>query len=96
MPYSFYGNMGVINTEGMDRRFFHRLGVSQLERSICNAAGSTGYVYTMGKSAGVDPEDTVHSKLIIIWGCNLLSTNMHQAMFLTEARKKRRKKNCCD
>ncbi|WP_446715503.1 molybdopterin-containing oxidoreductase family protein [Bacillus sp. OTU530] len=87
LPYSFYGNMGVINTEGMDRRFFHRLGASQLERSICNAAGSTGYVYTMGKSAGVDPEDTVHSKLIIIWGCNLLSTNMHQAMFLTEARK---------
>lgn len=88
LPYSFYGNMGVINTEGMDRRFFHRLGASQLERSICNAAGSTGYMYTMGKSAGVDPEDTVHSKLIIIWGCNLLSTNMHQAMFLTEARKK--------
>ncbi|MCP8969562.1 molybdopterin-containing oxidoreductase family protein [Ectobacillus ponti] len=88
LPYSFYGNMGIINTEGMDRRFFHRLGATQLERTICNAAGSTGYMYTMGRSAGIDPEDTVHSKLIIVWGCNMLSTNMHQAVFANEARKK--------
>jgi len=88
LPYSFYGNMGVLNAEGMDRRFFHRLGASQLERTICNAAGSAGYHYTMGAAAGIDPEDTVHSKFVIVWGCNIVSTNMHQVMYLTEARKR--------
>ncbi|GKU79208.1 molybdopterin oxidoreductase family protein [Paenibacillus sp. L3-i20] len=87
LPYSFYGNMGVLNAEGMDRRFFHRLGASQLDRTICNAAGSKGYSYTMGGSVGIDPEDTVHTKLFLIWGCNLVSTNMHQTMLATEARR---------
>ncbi|MDB4866276.1 MAG: oxidoreductase [Cohnella sp.] len=88
MPYSFYGNMGVLNAEGMDRRFFHRLGATRLDRTICSVAGSVGYSYTMGAGAGIDPEDTVHSKLILIWGCNLVSTNMHQVIYATEARKR--------
>lgn len=88
LPYSFYGNMGVLNAEGMDRRFFHRLGASLLDRTICNAAGSAGYSYTMGASAGIDPEDTVHTKLFLIWGCNLVSTNMHQTALASEARKR--------
>lgn len=87
LPYSFYGNMGVINSEGMDRRFFHRLGASFLKRTICNTAGSVGYQYTMGTVAGVDPEDTVHTKLFFIWGCNMVSTNMHQTVFAERARK---------
>ncbi|MFC5704291.1 molybdopterin-dependent oxidoreductase [Cohnella faecalis] len=88
LPYSFYGNMGILNAEGMDRRFFHRLGASRLDRAICNAAGSAGYRYTMGGSFGIDPEDTVHSKLILVWGCNIVSTNMHQVVYATEARKR--------
>ncbi|RJE90232.1 molybdopterin oxidoreductase family protein [Paenibacillus sp. 1011MAR3C5] len=88
LPYSFYGNMGVLNAEGMDRRFFHRLGASKLDRTICNAAGSKGYSYTMGGSIGIDPEETVHTKLFLIWGANLVSTNMHQTMLATEARKR--------
>ncbi|MFC4303252.1 molybdopterin-containing oxidoreductase family protein [Cohnella boryungensis] len=87
LPYSFYGNMGILNAEGMDRRFFHRLGASQLERTICNGAGSAGYKYTMGASAGTDPETTVHTQYALVWGCNLVSTNMHQVMYLTQARK---------
>ncbi len=88
MPYSFYGNMGMLNAEGMDRRFFHRLGATRLDRTICSVAGGVGYRYTMGAGAGIDPEDTVHAKLILVWGCNLVSTNMHQAMLATEARKR--------
>jgi anaerobic selenocysteine-containing dehydrogenase len=87
LPYSFYGNMGLLNAEGMDRRFFNRLGASQLERSICNSAGSAGYRYTMGGSYGIDPEDTIHSKLIIFWGINAASTNMHQVALAQKARK---------
>ena len=87
LPYSFYGNMGRLNAEGMDRRFFHRFGASRLERTICNSAGSAGYRYTMGGSFGIDPEDTIHSKLIIFWGINAASTNMHQVVLAQKARK---------
>ncbi|WNR43647.1 molybdopterin-containing oxidoreductase family protein [Paenibacillus roseipurpureus] len=87
LPYSFYGNMGRIGTEGMDRRFFHRMGASRLMYAICESAGTEGYKYTMGGSYGTDPEDTVHAKLIIMWGINAVSTNMHQVMLAEKARK---------
>lgn len=87
LPYSFYGNMGILSAEGMDRRFFHRLGSSRLDQTICSVAGSVGYKYTMGGSFGIDPLDTVHSKLIIFWGINAVSTNMHQVALAQKARK---------
>lgn len=87
MPYSFYGNMGNLTAEGMDRRFFNRLGATRLDRTICSEAGVEGYKYTMGGPYGIDPEDTVHSKLIIFWGVNAVSTNMHQIAFAQQARK---------
>ncbi|WP_338786031.1 molybdopterin oxidoreductase family protein [Metabacillus sp. FJAT-53654] len=87
LPYSFYGNMGNINAEGMDRRFFHRLGSSQIDRTICSVAGSKGYKYTMGGSYGTDPEEMTETKLFIMWGINAVSTNMHQMMIAQKARK---------
>ena len=87
LPYSFYGNMGKVNSEGMDRRFFHRLGASLLDRTICSSAGSTGYRYTMGGSFGTDPEETNDTKLFIFWGVNAVSTNMHQVAIAEKARK---------
>ncbi|PAE22764.1 molybdopterin oxidoreductase family protein [Bacillus sp. 7894-2] len=87
LPYSFYGNMGRLSAEGMDRRFFHKLGASRLDRTICQSAGTAGYMYTMGGSFGIDPEDTIHSKLIILWGINAVSTNMHQMILAQKARK---------
>ncbi|PRR92740.1 MULTISPECIES: molybdopterin oxidoreductase family protein [unclassified Bacillus (in: firmicutes)] len=87
LPYSFYGNMGNLNAEGMDRRFFYRLGSSQLDRTICQSAGTTGYKYTMGASIGTDPEETIHTKLFIFWGINAVSTNMHQITLAQKARK---------
>ncbi|MBY8914818.1 molybdopterin oxidoreductase family protein [Bacillus sp. YC2] len=87
LPCSFYGNMGKLAAEGMDRRFFHRLGASNLERTICSKAGSEGYNYTMGAGAGTDPEETIHAKLFIFWGINAVSTNMHQVTIAQKARK---------
>ncbi len=87
LPYSFYGNMGYLSAEGIDRRFFHRLGATQLDRTICSVAGGIGYSYTMGGSFGTDPEDTVHAKLIIFWGINAVCTNMHQIALAQKARK---------
>lgn len=88
LPYSFYGNMGILNVDGMDRRFFNRLGSSKLDQTICSVAGTLGFGYTMGVRGGIDPEETADSKLIVIWGGNLASTNMHQVALAEQARKK--------
>lgn len=87
LPYSFYGNMGRLSSEGMDRRFFHRLGASILDQTICNSAGGVGYNYTMGSSIGTNPEDTIHANLFIFWGINAVSTNMHQVALAQKARR---------
>ncbi|MFC4077671.1 molybdopterin-containing oxidoreductase family protein [Salinithrix halophila] len=88
LPYSYYGNMGIVNNGSMDRRFFHRLGATRLKRTICNVAGNAGFEMTMGLKGALDPEDTIHSRYVILWGGDFVSTNMHQMMFLSEARKR--------
>ncbi|MCL6601954.1 MAG: molybdopterin oxidoreductase family protein [Paenibacillus sp.] len=88
LPYSFYGNMGVLSVEGMDRRFFNALGSSLLDRTICNSAGTAGWKATMGFNGGASPEDTVNADVIIVWGGNIVSTNMHQVVLAEQARKR--------
>ena len=72
LPYSYAGTMGYLQGSGMDRRFFHRLGASRLERTICSAAGLAGLVKTNGSRYGTEPEQFPHSKLIIAWSANTL------------------------
>lgn len=87
LPYSFYGNMGILGVDGMDRRFFNALGSSKLKQSICNSAGNEGWKSVMGFNAGTLPEETIQSDLIIVWGGNIVSTNMHQVVLAEKARK---------
>ena len=70
LPYSYAGTMGLLQYCSMDRRFFHKLGASLLERTICSTAGKAGYGATIGASIGTDLEQFEHAKLILIWGSN--------------------------
>ncbi|MFN8497458.1 MAG: molybdopterin oxidoreductase family protein [Anaerolineae bacterium] len=87
LPYSYSGTLGLLNEGSMDRRFFHRLGASQLERTICSEAGFTAWKYTYGASLGTDPEAFAQAKLIIVWGSNPATSNTHLMPFITAARK---------
>src|SRR6266481_2871095 len=87
LPYSYGGTMGLLNGSGMDRRFFHRLGASRLDRTICAAAGAAALTSTLGNRYGTEPEQFRHSKLIIAWGANILGTNVHLWPFIVEARR---------
>jgi anaerobic selenocysteine-containing dehydrogenase len=87
LPYSYAGTMGYLNGSGMDRRFFHRLGASRLDRTICASAGSAGLIDALGFRYGVEPEQFRHAKLIIAWGANILDTNVHLWPFIVEARR---------
>jgi anaerobic selenocysteine-containing dehydrogenase len=87
LPYSYGGSMGFLQGSGMDRRFFHRLGASRLERTICSAAGGVGLVESTGFKYGTEPEQFRHSRLILAWGANILGTNVHLWPFIVEARR---------
>ena len=87
LPYSYAGTMGLLNGAGMDRRFFHRLGASRLDRTICSAAGGEALLRSQGTKIGTEPEQFAHSKLIIAWGANILGTNVHLWPFIVEARR---------
>jgi len=87
LPYSYAGTMGLLNGSGMDRRFFHRLGASRLDRTICSAAGGAGLSEAQGLRYGVEPEQFRNAKFILCWGGNILGTNVHLWPFVTEARR---------
>lgn len=88
LPYSYAGNSGLIHYGSLDRRFFGAIGASQLDRTICATAGFEGYKAVMGGTIGFDPEKVGNAKLIIAWGANIISSNVHFWPFVEEARKK--------
>jgi anaerobic selenocysteine-containing dehydrogenase len=87
LPYSYAGTMGLLNGSGMDRRFFHRLGASRLDRTICSAAGAAALSASLGLRYGTEPEQFAKSKLIIAWGANIHGANVHLWPFIVEARR---------
>lgn len=88
LPYSYAGTMGLLNGSGMDRRFFHRLGASRLDRTICSAAGAAALRLSQGIGLGMEPDQFAHSRLILAWGANILGTNVHLWPWIVEARRK--------
>ena len=77
LPYSYAGTMGFVQGEAMAGRFFHRLGASQLNRTICAEAGATGLALTYGATVGMHLEHFAESRLILIWGSNSIASNLH-------------------
>jgi anaerobic selenocysteine-containing dehydrogenase len=87
LPYSYAGTMGKLQGSSLDRRFFHRLGASLLDRTICATAGTAGCDVTLGTRAMLDPEAVVHARYIVNWGSNTSVTNMHLWAIMHQARK---------
>jgi anaerobic selenocysteine-containing dehydrogenase len=77
LPLSYAGTMGMVQWSSMDRRFFHKLGVSLLDRTLCSSAGKQGIKATLGGSVGMDPERFDEAELIILWGANPIVSNLH-------------------
>jgi len=95
-PYSYAGTMGLVQGESMDRRFFHRLGASFLGRTICATAGGEGLAYTLGAKVGMKVEHFAESRLILIWGSNSVSSNLHFWRYAQEAKRRGARLVCID
>jgi len=88
LPYSYAGTIGQLGYGSMDRRFFHRLGASQLARTICSEAGGVAFKQVYGVKLGTPPQDFAHAGLIIAWGANIHGNNIHLWPFVEEAKRK--------
>ena len=96
LPYSYAGTMGMVQGEGMDRRFFHRLGASQLDRTICASAGAEALVQTLGGKVGMKVEFFAQAKLILIWGSNSIGSNLHFWRYVQQAKRNGARLVCID
>ena len=88
LPYSYLGTEGILNGLNVGDPFFNKLGATISERTFCDSGACTGYIMTVGPTPGTDPESFVHSRYIILWACNTISTNLHHWPFLAEAQKR--------
>ena len=96
LPYSYAGTMGLVQGESMDRRFFHKMGASLLDRTICSSAGGEALAATYGAKVGMHLEQYAQSQLIIIWGSNSVASNLHFWTFAQAAKRSGAKLICID
>ena len=96
LPYSYAGTMGLVQGESMDRRFFHKLGASLLDRTICASAGAEALTASYGGKVGMHVEHFAEAKLIVIWGSNSIASNLHFWTFAQQAKRNGAKLVCID
>ena len=96
VPYSYAGTMGMVQGESMAARFFNRLGASRLDRTICSSAGGEALAATYGAKVGMHVEHYAESKLIVIWGSNSITSNLHFWTYAQEAKRAGAKLVCID
>ncbi len=88
VPYSYAGTMGLVQGEAMAQRFFHKLGASLLDRTICSMAGGEALAATYGSKVGMHVRFFAESKLIVIWGSNSIASNLHFWTLAQEAKRR--------
>ncbi len=88
IPYSYLGHQGLVHGLNGGDAFFNRMGATVCERTFCGEGSCTAWLLTVGPTAGVDPESYIHSKYIVLWACNSMSTNLHHWHIVHDAKKK--------
>lgn len=86
LPYSFAGTEGLVQRNSISDRFFTHIGASRLDHTICGNAAVAGVMTTNGQTTGVLPEDIVHSRFILLWGTNTVTSNQHLWPLIQQAR----------
>ena len=96
LPYSYAGTMGLVQGDSMGQRLFHKLGASRLDRTICSNAGGDALIATYGAKVGMHLEHYAESRLILIWGSNSITSNLHFWTFAQQAKRASAKLVCID
>jgi len=96
LPYSYAGTMGLIQGESIAMRFFNVVGAAKLDRTICSSAGGEALTQTLGGKVGMKMSMFAESKLIIIWGSNSITSNIHFWRIAQEAKRHGARLVCID
>ena len=96
LPYSYAGTMGLVQGESIAARFFHALGASLLDRTICASAGAEGLTQTLGGKVGMKVEFFAEAKLILVWGGNAIASSLHFWRYAQEAKRRGARLVCID
>ena len=96
VPYSYAGTMGLVQGESMAARLSNKLGASLLDRTICSSAGGEALAATYGGKVGMHLEHYAESKLILIWGSNSITSNLHFWTFAQQAKRNGARLLCID
>lgn len=96
MPYYYAGTLGQVQGWSLGQRLFNHLGSTRMLGTICTAAASAAMAAMTGRPLGPDPEDIEHADLVLVWGANLLTSNMHQWHFVHAAQQRGAHLVCID
>ena len=96
LPYSYAGTMGMVQGESIAMRFFNLLGAAKLDRTICSSAGGEALAQTFGSKVGMKVQHFAESKLILIWGSNVITSSVHFWRIAQEAKRHGAKLVCID
>jgi anaerobic selenocysteine-containing dehydrogenase len=87
LPYCYAGTMGLIERDH-PLAFFRAIGASELDQTICAATAGTAWEMNYGPAKVSTPQESiVESKLIVLWGINVLRSNSHLLPWLKQARR---------
>jgi anaerobic selenocysteine-containing dehydrogenase len=87
-PLYYGGPMGLLANGSMDKRFFHRLGASKVDASsLCAGTSSAAWDTVFGDAGGIDFQELSDSRLIIVWGNNVTTCNLHLTRIIRDAQK---------
>ena len=87
LGYAYSAHTGLMN-RGLINGLFHALGASRLDAgTVCDSCSIAAWNATLGPIGGADPESIVHSDLLVSWGCDLITTNVHFWAKIAERRK---------
>jgi anaerobic selenocysteine-containing dehydrogenase len=88
LGYAYSAHTGMMN-RGLVNGLFHALGASRLDAgTVCDSCAIEAWNSTLGPIGGTDPESVVHSDLVVSWGCDLITTNVHFWAKIAEQRKR--------
>lgn len=88
LAYVYSGHMGLVS-RNLPRALFCALGATQVRTgTVCDTAAEAGWEASYGAVAPVDPESVEQADLIVAWGSDPVTSNVHLVPFIERARRR--------
>ena len=86
VPLVYNSSAGVLAAAALTDRLFRRLGVAEVQETICAATAGAAWDLVFGGMLSADPHDVVHARHVVVWGANPTVSNTHLPPLVQQAR----------